>query len=46
MMVRSLNCMTNELRDLPMYDGLTVVDEFLKKFEREVLEEQQFDALK
>ena len=29
-----------------MYDGLTAVDEFLNKFEREVSEHQRFDALK
>jgi len=46
MMVRSLHCMTTEVRDLPMYDGLTMVDEFLNKFESEVLEQQRFDALK
>lgn len=39
MMVRSLCCVTTEVRDLPMYNGLTAVDEFLNKFEREVLEQ-------
>ena len=29
-----------------MYDGLTTVDEFLNKFEKEVLKQQRFDALK
>ena len=29
-----------------MYDGLIEVDDFLNKFEREVLEQQRFDALK
>lgn len=29
-----------------MYDGLSKVDDFLKKFEREVLEQKRFDALK
>jgi len=38
--------MTIEVRDLPMYDGLTEVDDFLNKFESEVLEQQRFDALK
>jgi len=33
MMVRSLHCMTTEVRDLPMYNRLIVVDEFLNKFE-------------
>ena len=31
-MLRSLHCMATEVRDLPMYDGLTAVDEFLSKF--------------
>lgn len=43
MMIRSLQCVA---RDLPMYDGLTSVDEFLNKFESEASEQQQFDALK
>lgn len=38
MMVRSLHCVATEARNLPMYDGLTSEDEFLNKFEREVLE--------
>ena len=46
MMVRSLHCMTTEARDLPTYDGLTSVEEFLNKFESEVPEQQWFDALK
>lgn len=29
-----------------MYDGLTIVDEFLVKFKSKVLEYQQFDELK
>ena len=29
-----------------MYDGLSEVDDFLNKFEREVPEQQHFDALK
>ena len=37
-MVRSLCCMTTEGRDLPMYDRLTTVDEFLDKFEIAMLE--------
>jgi len=28
------------------YDGLSVVDEFMSKFENAVPEQQQFDALK
>ena len=46
MMVISLHCMKTEVRDLPIYDGLTVVDEFLKIFERKVPEQKRFDALK
>jgi hypothetical protein len=46
MMIRSLRCVTTEVRDLPMYDGLSEVDDFLNKFEREVPEQQRFDALK
>lgn len=42
MMVISLHCVTTEVRELPMYDGMTAVDEF----ESEVLEQQGFDALK
>ena len=29
-----------------MYDGFSEVDDFLKKFEKEVTEQQRFDALK
>jgi len=35
-----------EERYLPMYDGLSEVDDFLNKFERYVLEQQRFDSLK
>lgn len=38
MMIRSLHCVTMEIRDFPRNDRLTMVDEFLKKFESEVLE--------
>ena len=34
MMTRSLCCMSIEVRDLPMYTGLSEVDDFLNKFER------------
>jgi len=37
---------TTEARELPTYDGLTAVDEFIRKFESTVLEQQQFNALK
>lgn len=46
MMIRSLCCVKIEARDLPRYDGLIVVDEFLKKFKNAVPEQQQFGALK
>lgn len=46
MMVRSLCCTTMEAREMLTYDGLTKVDEFLRKFESRVLEQQRFDALK
>ena len=46
MMTRLLCCVATEVRDLPMYEGLSEVDDFLNKFEKEVPEEQQFDALK
>ena len=46
MMTRSLHCVTIEARELPTYDGLTIVDEFLSKFESIVPEQQQLDALK
>jgi len=38
--------METEERDLPMYDRLTEVDDFLNKFERELPEQHHFDALK
>lgn len=46
MMIRSLCCMEIEIRDLPMYDQLIMVDDFLNKFEIEVPEQQRFDSLK
>lgn len=46
MMIRSLCCVTTNVCDLPMYDGLTAVDDFLNKYEKEVPEHQCFDALK
>ncbi len=45
-MMRSLFCVLTEVRDLPTYDGLSEVDAFLNRFERQVLEPQCFDALK
>jgi len=46
MMIRSLRCVTTEARELPTYDRLIVVDEFMSKFESAVPEQQWFDALK
>lgn len=46
MMGRSLHCVTIEVRELLKYDGLIVVDEFLRKFESAIPEQQWFDALK
>lgn len=36
MMTRSLCCVTTQAQDLPTYDGLIAVDEFLSKFKSEV----------
>ena len=44
-MTRSLRYKSTEVRDLPTYDGLSELDTFLNKFEREVLEKQRFHAL-
>jgi len=38
MMTKSLRCVSTEVRDLPMYDGLSEVADFLNRFEREVPE--------
>ena len=46
LMSRSLCCITTQDQDLPIYDGLMVVDEFLNKFENTVPKHQRFDALK
>lgn len=46
MMSRSLRCMTTEVRELPTYDELIAVDEFLSKFESAVPEQQRFNTLK
>jgi len=45
MMTNSLRCVSTEVRNLLHYDGLTNVELFLDEFEREVLEEHQFQAL-
>jgi len=39
MMTRSLHYIVTEVRDLPTYDGLSKVDDFLNKFERKVPEQ-------
>jgi len=46
MMTKLVRYVTYQDRDLPTYDGLKVVDEFLNKFESTVLEHQRFNALK
>lgn len=46
MMMRSMHCVSIEVMNLPTYDGLIEVDDFLNKFEREVLEQQHFESLK
>jgi len=46
MMIKSLYYVTTEARELLTYDGLLVVDEFLRKFKSAVPEQQRFDALK
>jgi len=45
MMTRLLHCVSTEVRDLPTYDGLSEVYTFLGKLQREVPEEQHFQAL-
>ena len=40
MMTRSLRCVLTEVRDMPTYDGLSEVDTFSDKFEREVPKKQ------
>ena len=46
MMTRFLYYVATKVRDLPTYDGLSEVDEFMNIFEREVPKQQRFDALK
>ena len=45
-MTRSLYCVKAQDQELPMYNGLKTVDEFLTKFEIVVPEHQRFNALK
>lgn len=46
MMTRLLHYVSTEVRDLPNYDEVSHMDEFLNKFEREVSEQKCFEALK
>ena len=36
MITKSLHCVSSEVRNMPYYDGLTNVDQFLDEFAREV----------
>lgn len=45
MLTKSLHCISMEVKNLSHYDGLDDVNLFLDKFEREVPEEHQFQAL-
>lgn len=45
MMTKSMCCVSSEVRNLPYYDGLIVVDLFLADFELKVLEDHCFQAL-
>lgn len=45
MIIKSLRYVLKEVRDLPTYDGLSEVDTFLGKFEREVPKNECFQAL-
>ena len=46
MMTKSLFYVKVQNHELSMYDGLTVVEDFLVKFKSVIPEYQQFDALK
>lgn len=46
MMIKSLRCVTTEARELLTYDGLLEFDEFLRKLESAVQNQQRLDALK
>lgn len=45
MVTKSLYCVRAQDHKLPTYDGLTIIDEFLTKFEIAVREHQWFDVL-
>jgi len=44
MMTNSLHCVSSKVRKLPYYDGFNDIDMFLDEFEREVPEENHFQA--
>ena len=46
MLTKSVYCVKSQDCELPMYDGLTIVNEFVEKFESAIPEYQRFDALK
>ena len=45
MIIRSLQSILTKVRYLPTYAGLSEVDSFLERFEKELLEKQRFEAL-
>lgn len=45
MMTKSFYCISSVVRNLPYYDGLTNVDNFLDAFEREVPKHHHFQVL-
>jgi len=45
MMMKSLRCVSSEVRKLPYYDGLTDIDMVLDEFEHEVPKGHHFQAL-
>lgn len=46
MVTRSMYCVRAQDRELLKYDGLTLIDGFLTKFEIALREHQQFDAMR
>ena len=46
MLTKSVYFINAQDRELPVYEGLTIVNIFLDKFENAVPEYQRFDALK
>lgn len=45
MMMKSLRCVSSNVRKLPYYDGFTDIDMFLDEFECEVPKDHCFQAL-